>query len=87
MRILLRLRTLAGGARFGTFLVAVVAAIGIMGIRSAMDQATVIAGGELTTAVATDQLARNIDTAYATGEAALQSADPAEVPAPRHAVR
>ena len=57
--------------------VVAVAAIGILGIRSAVQQGTVIAGGELTTAVVTDQLARNIDTAYATGEAALQSSDPA----------
>ena len=37
-----------------------------------------IAGGELTTAVATGQLARNMDAAYATGEAALRATDPAE---------
>jgi diguanylate cyclase (GGDEF)-like protein len=58
--------------------VVAVAAIGILGIRSAVQQGTVIAGAELTTSVVTDQLARNIDTAYATGEAALQAADPAE---------
>ena len=55
-----------------------VAAIGILGIRSAVQQGTVVAGGELTTAVVTGQLARNMDTAYATGETALQAADPAE---------
>jgi diguanylate cyclase (GGDEF)-like protein len=57
--------------------VVAVTAIGILGIRSAMRQATVIAGGELTTAVVTDQISRNIDAAYATGEAALHVADPA----------
>ena len=36
-----------------------------------------IAGGELDTAVATNQLAREMDAAYATGEAALRAADPA----------
>ena len=58
--------------------VAAVAAIGILGIRSAVQQGTAVAGGELTTAVVTGQLARNMDTAYATGETALQAADPAE---------
>ena len=64
-------------ALFGTFLVVVVAVIGIMGIRSATSQAKVIALGELDTSVATNQVAREIDAAYATGEAALQTADPA----------
>ncbi len=36
-----------------------------------------IAGGELDTAVVTSQLAREMDAAYATGEAALRTADPA----------
>ena len=36
-----------------------------------------IAGGELTTAVQTGQLTRNMDAAYATGEAAFATADPA----------
>ena len=58
--------------------VAAVAAIGILGIRSAVQQGTMVAGGELTTAVVTDQLGRNMDAAYATGEAALRAADPAE---------
>src|ERR1700761_1823542 len=57
--------------------VVTVAAIGVLGILAAVQQGTVIAGGELTTAVVTDQLGRNIDAAYATGEAALQGADPA----------
>ena len=64
-------------ALFGTFLVVVVAVIGIMGIRSATSQAKVIALGELDTSVATNQVAREIDAAYATGEAALRTADPA----------
>ena len=64
-------------ALFGTFLVVVVAVIGILGIRSATYQGKVIAGGELDTAVATNQLAREMDAAYATGEAALRTADPA----------
>ena len=57
--------------------VGAVAAIGILGIRSAVQQGTVIAGGELTTAVQTGQLTRNMDAAYATGEAAFATADPA----------
>ena len=57
--------------------VVAVAAIGILGIRSAVQQGTVIAGDELTTAVVTGQLARDMDAAYATGEAALRAADPA----------
>ena len=57
--------------------VVAVAAIGILGIRSAVQQGTVIAGGELTTAVQTGQLSRNMDAAYATGEAAFAAADPA----------
>jgi diguanylate cyclase (GGDEF)-like protein len=64
-------------AVFGTALVAAVAAFGILGIRSATQAGTVIAGGELDTAVATSQLAREIDASYATGEAALRAADPA----------
>src|ERR1700759_1375150 len=57
--------------------VVTVAAIGVLGILAAVQQGTVIAGGELTTAVVTEQLGRNMDAAYATGEAALQGADPA----------
>jgi diguanylate cyclase (GGDEF)-like protein len=57
--------------------VVAVTAIGILGIRSAVQQGTVIADGELTTAVVTGQLTRNMDAAYATGEAASASADPA----------
>ena len=52
-------------ALFGTLVVVAVAAIGILGIRSATQQGNVIAGGELTTAVVTGQLARDMDAAYA----------------------
>ncbi|MGD0246161.1 MAG: hypothetical protein ABSB59_38335, partial [Streptosporangiaceae bacterium] len=51
--------------------------IGFLGIRSATYQGQVIAGGELDTAVATNQLTQEMDAAYATGEAALRAADPA----------
>jgi diguanylate cyclase (GGDEF)-like protein len=64
-------------AVFGTLLVVVVTAIGILGIRSATYQGKVIAGGELDTAVATSQVAREMDAAYATGDGALRTADPA----------
>ena len=57
-------------ALFGTLLVFTVAAIGILGIRSATYQGKVIAGGELDTAVTTSQLAREMDAAYAAGEGA-----------------
>ena len=64
-------------ALFGTLLVVAVAATGILGIRSATYQGKVIAGGELDTAVVTSQVAREMDAAYAAGEAALRTADPA----------
>ena len=51
--------------------------IGFLGIRSATYQGNVIAGGELDTAVATNQLAREMDAAYATGQDALRAAGPA----------
>ena len=41
------------------------AAIGIAGTRSAASQGNAIAGDELTTAIVTGQLARDIDAAYA----------------------
>jgi diguanylate cyclase (GGDEF)-like protein len=65
---------LALGAVLALVVVAV-AVIGILGIRAAVQQGTVIAGGELTTAVTTGQLTRNMDAAYATGEAAFATAD------------
>ena len=48
-----------------------VAAIGIAGTRSATRLGNEIASDELTTSTATGQLARTMDTAYATGEAAF----------------
>ena len=64
-------------ALFGTLMLAAVAAIGILGIGSATRQGNAIAGDELTTAVVTGQLARDMDVAYAAGEAVVRSADPA----------
>ena len=61
---------------FGTLVVVAQTALGILGIESAVQQGTMIASGELTTAVITGQLARNVDAAYAIGEVALHS-DPA----------
>jgi diguanylate cyclase (GGDEF)-like protein len=72
-----RARTVALIALFGTFLVVAVATIGILGIRSATHGENVVAGGELDTAVTTNQLAREIDAAYAAGEAVVQADDPA----------
>ncbi|MGD0244589.1 MAG: hypothetical protein ABSB59_30280, partial [Streptosporangiaceae bacterium] len=69
--------TVALIALFGTFLVVAVATIGILGIRSAAYQGQVIAGGELDTAVATNQLARGMDAAYAAGQAIIQADNPA----------
>ena len=64
-------------ALFRSLVVVAVAAIGILGIQSATYQGKVIAGGELDTAVATNQLAREMDAAYAAGQGALRAADPA----------
>ena len=55
-----------------------VAAIGIAGTRSAASQGNEIADDELTTAVVTGQLARDIDAAYAAGQAAVLTTDQAE---------
>ena len=76
---LLGLRPARSIALFGALalVVVAVAAIGILGTRSAARQGNTIAGDELTTAVVTGQLARDMDAAYATGEAALRAADPA----------
>ncbi len=60
-----------------SLVVVAVAVIGILGIQSATYQGKVIAGGELDTAVATNQLAREMDAAYAAGQGALRAADPA----------
>ena len=54
-----------------------IAAIGIAGTRAASGLGNTIAGDELTTSTTTGQLARNMDAAYATGEAALTTAAPA----------
>jgi diguanylate cyclase (GGDEF)-like protein len=54
-----------------------IAAIGIAGTRAATDLGNMIAGDELTTSTTTGQLARNMDAAYAAGEAALTTAAPA----------
>ena len=64
-------------ALFGTLMLAAVAAIGILGIGSAVRQGNAIAGDELTTAVVTGELARDMDVAYAAGEAVARSTDPA----------
>jgi diguanylate cyclase (GGDEF)-like protein len=48
-----------------------VTAIGVVGTSSATRLGSVIASDELTTSTATGQLARNMDSAYATGEAAF----------------
>ena len=57
---------------------AAVAAIGIAGTRSAASQGNAIADDELTTSVVTGQLARDIDTAYAAGQATVRATDSAE---------
>jgi diguanylate cyclase (GGDEF)-like protein len=54
-----------------------IAAIGIAGTRAASRLGNTIAGDELTTSTTTGQLARNMDAAYAAGEAALTTAAPA----------
>jgi diguanylate cyclase (GGDEF)-like protein len=58
--------------------VVVVAAVGILDTRSAENQGDAIAGDELSTAVVTNQLARDIDAAYATGEQAALATQPAQ---------
>ena len=58
--------------------VVAVAAIGISGTRSAASQGNAIAADELTTAVVTGQLARDIDAVYAAGQAAVLTTDRAE---------
>jgi diguanylate cyclase (GGDEF)-like protein len=57
--------------------VVAIAAIGIAGTRAATGLGNMIAGDELTTSTTTGQLARNMDAAYAAGEAALTTAAPA----------
>lgn len=80
------MRTLARAAASSLVLLCValalvavaVAAIGIAGTRSAASQGNAIAGDELTTAIVTGELARDIDAAYAAGQAAVLTTDQAE---------
>ncbi len=51
---------------------------GILATRSAASLGNTIAGDELTTAIVTNQLARDIDAAYATGEQAVLATQPAQ---------
>jgi diguanylate cyclase (GGDEF)-like protein len=53
------------------------ATIGILGARSLTTVGKQIAGNELATSTATGELARNMDTAYADGEEAFLTANPA----------
>ena len=55
-----------------------VAAIGILGTRSAASQGKELSGDELGTSTATSELARDMDTAYAAGEEAFLTSDPAQ---------
>jgi diguanylate cyclase (GGDEF)-like protein len=55
-----------------------VAAIGIVGTRSATRLGNETASDELTTSTATGQLARTMDSAYATGEAAFLASGPTQ---------
>jgi hypothetical protein len=61
-----------------TFVVVCVAAIGIVGTRSATRLGNEIASDELTTSTVTGQLARTMDRARATGQAAFLASGPAE---------
>jgi diguanylate cyclase (GGDEF)-like protein len=54
-----------------SLVVVAVTAIGILSARSATDLGKQVASNELATSTATGELARNMDTAYATGEEAL----------------
>ncbi len=59
------------------FVVVCVAALGVVGTRSSARLGNQVASDELTTSTATGQLARDMDTAYATGEAAFLASGPA----------
>ena len=50
---------------------------GILATRSATSLGNTISGDELTTAIVTNQVARDIDAAYATGEQAALTTQPA----------
>ena len=58
--------------------VVAVAVIGILSTRSAASLGNTIAGDELTTSIVTSQLARNIDAAYAAGQQAVLTTQPAQ---------
>jgi diguanylate cyclase (GGDEF)-like protein len=60
------------------FVVVAVSVIGILGTGAATKLGNSIASDELTTSTATGQLARDMDTAYATGEEAFLASEPAE---------
>jgi diguanylate cyclase (GGDEF)-like protein len=60
-----------------SIVVVAVAAIGILGARWSTVLGKQIASNELTTSTATGELARNMDTAYASGEEAFLTANPA----------
>jgi diguanylate cyclase (GGDEF)-like protein len=55
-----------------------VGVVGVLGVRSSTATANDIASDELATAVSTAQVGRQLDTAYATGEALLRATDPAQ---------
>jgi diguanylate cyclase (GGDEF)-like protein len=59
------------------FAVVLVAAIGVAGARSSASRGNQIASDELATSTVTGQLARDMDTAYTTGEAAFLVSGPA----------
>jgi diguanylate cyclase (GGDEF)-like protein len=62
---------------FFALAVAGVGVVGIVGVRSATDTGKSIAGDEVVTFAATAQIARSMDAAYAVGEEALLTGDPA----------
>jgi diguanylate cyclase (GGDEF)-like protein len=61
-----------------SIVVVAVAAIGILGARWSTILGREISGDEMATSTATGELARNMDTAYATGEVAFLTSDPAQ---------
>ena len=80
MRTLARAATRSLVALCITLVLAVVAVavIGILSTRSAASLGNTIAGDELTTSIVTSQLARNIDAAYAAGQQAVLTTQPAQ---------
>ena len=79
MQALARAATRSLTALFVVLVVVVtgVAAIGILSTEAAEHQGDAIAGDELTTAIATNQLGRNMDATYAAGEQAALATQPA----------